>query len=95
MDDNWIKNEMRLFALESIVCQQAATLFQMFPREFFDAAKQQAMTGTEGRVFPGFDPALSDHLSAEFQTALIRLYGMIQHHLDAVQSRGNSQSGQR
>jgi hypothetical protein len=85
--EDTIKAEMRLFALETFVCQMAATTFQSFPREFFDAAKKQAIEGAQKHVFPGFDAGYSDVISDEFQQALGRLYEMTQYHLDTVQRR--------
>jgi hypothetical protein len=80
-----IKAEVRLFALETIVCQNLATTYQAMPREIFDAVKKQALEGARKQAFPGLDPAYSDLISAEFEAALARLYSMIQHHLDTVQ----------
>jgi len=82
-----IKNEMRIFALESIVCQHFATLYQTMPREFFDAVQKQAIEGAQKQTFAGADAAHSDLFSAELQAGLERLYGMIRHHLDSVQTR--------
>jgi hypothetical protein len=82
-----VKAEVRLFALESIVCQTVATLYQAMPREVFDAVKRQAVEGAKKRTFPGFDAAYSDLIAAEFEAALARLYSMIQHHLDTVRKR--------
>jgi hypothetical protein len=82
-----IKDDVRLFALETIVCQSLATLYQAMPREVFDAVKRQAMDGARKQAFPGLDAAYSDVISAEFETALERLYSMIQHHLDTAQRR--------
>jgi hypothetical protein len=83
--EDTIKAEMRLFALETIVCQNLATAYQAMPREIFDAVKKQAIDGAKMFAFPGLDAAYSDLVSAEFQAALERLYSMIQHHLDTVQ----------
>jgi hypothetical protein len=80
-----VKAEVRLFALESIVCQTVATLYQAMPREIFDAVKRQAMEGAKRQTFPGRDAAYSDLISAEFEAALARLYSMIEHHLDTAQ----------
>jgi hypothetical protein len=84
-----IKAEARLFALESIVCQTVATLYQAMPREIFDAVKRQALEGARKQTFPGLGAAYSDVISAEFEAALQRLYSMIQHYLDTAQ-RGQS-----
>ena len=82
-----IKNEVRLFALESIVCQNLAAAYRAMPREVFDVVKQQAMQSVRNQPFPGFDAAHSDLISAEFETAVERLYAMIQHHLDTLERR--------
>ncbi len=85
--EDTIKTEVRLFALETIVCQNLATVYQSMPREIFDAVKQQALNGARTHAFPGLDAAYSDLISAEFEAALARLYSMIQHHLDTAQKR--------
>jgi hypothetical protein len=85
--EDFIKAEVRLFALESIVCQSVAALYQTMPREIFDAVKQQALGGARTQAFQGLDAAYSDVISAEFEAALERLYSMIEHHLDTVQRR--------
>ena len=85
MNEENVKNEFRLFALESIVCQHFATVYQSMPRELFDAVKKQAIEGAQRQTFAGADAAQSDLFSAELQTALERLYGMIQYHLDKSQ----------
>jgi hypothetical protein len=87
MTEDAIKNEMRLFALESIVCQHLATVYQTMPREIFDAVRRQAIEGTKRRTFAGADAALSDLFSAELQIAIERLYGMMKNHLDKSQTR--------
>ena len=85
--EDTIKAEVRLFALESIVCQTVATLYQVMPREIFDAVKKQAIEGARTQAFPGLDAAYSDLISSEFEVALARLYSMIQHHLDTAEKR--------
>lgn len=82
MTEDQIKIEMRLFALESIVCQHLAGYYKTKPRKLFDTIKQKAVGGTQQPIFEIDDPVLSDLFSAEFQVAVERLYGMIQHHLD-------------
>jgi hypothetical protein len=82
-----IKNEVRLFALETIVCQNLATVYQSMPREIFDAVKKQALEGAKTYAFPGFDAAYSDIVSSEFEAALGLLYSMIQDHLDTAAKR--------
>jgi hypothetical protein len=82
-----IKAEVRMFALESIVCQFAASQFQTMPRAVFDTVQKRALEGAQTHVFPGFDPAYSDVVSSEFEAVLKNLYSMIQHHLDTAQKR--------
>lgn len=84
MKEQDIKTEMRLFALESLVCQHAAATFSQMPRDVFDAQKKQALdkTATAPLFAAVGDPATSDLLSAEFHESLQRLYEMIQSHLD-------------
>jgi len=86
MTEDQIKTEMRLFALESIVCQRFATHYLQMPREIFDAIQKQAIEGAQRQTFPEFDPAFSDLLSAEFQASLERLYGMIRRNLEIVRT---------
>jgi hypothetical protein len=56
-----IQSEMRLFALESIVCQHFATLYLTMPRSIFDEVQKQAIEGAKAQTFAGVDPALRDH----------------------------------
>lgn len=87
MSEEAIKNELRLFALESVVCQHLATVYQQMPREVFDAVQKQAIEGTRRQTFAGTDAAHSDLFSAELEAAIRRLYGMMQSHLDKIQKR--------
>jgi hypothetical protein len=87
MSEQAIKNELRLFALESVVCQHLAQLYQMLPKGTFDAVRKQAIEGTKRQTFAGADAAYSDLFSAELEEAIERLYGMIKHHLDTIQKR--------
>jgi hypothetical protein len=83
MNEDDIKIEMRLFALESLFCQIVASIFEQQPRAIFDAVKTQALAGSDKPIFAAVgDPVTSDLLSGEFHEALKRLYEMIQHHLD-------------
>lgn len=82
-----IQNEMRLFALESIVCQHFATIYQAMPPEFFESVRKQAIEGARRQTFAGADAAHSDLLSAELETALDRLYKMIGSHLEKARQR--------
>jgi hypothetical protein len=81
-DQDSIQTEMRLFALETIVCQHFATLYLTMPRQIFDEVQKQTIEGARAQTFPGVDPAQSDLFAAEFQAALERLYGIIRANLD-------------
>ncbi|MFZ0558474.1 MAG: hypothetical protein WAM55_04215 [Methylovirgula sp.] len=84
MDETSVKAEMRIFALESIICQHLATHYLPMPREIFDATRKLAVEGAMRQTFSGGNPAESDLLSAELQVALERLYGMIKYNLETV-----------
>ena len=86
-EEDIIKNEMRLFALESIVCQHLATVYQQMPPEVFDAVRKNAIEGTRRQTFAGADAAHSDLFSAELETALDRLYKMIGSHLENARKK--------
>lgn len=89
MHESAVELEMRLFALETIVCQNLATAYQMLPPQIFEATKTQALSAAEIHAFKGADdPAISDLLASEFHAALERLYKMIQSHLDKARTRG-------
>jgi len=82
-----IKAEVRLFALESIVCQFFGSLYRKVPRADFEAVKQRAVAGARQLTFPGFaDAAYSDATSAELEAAIERLYQIIQQHLESGQT---------
>ena len=48
-----VKAEVRLSALETIVCQSVALLYRTMPCEIFDAVKQQADRGRAEAGFSG------------------------------------------
>lgn len=81
-----IKTEMRLFAVETLVCQVGATLLQLAEPEVFTAMREQAKLGAQRQTFKGFDAAYSDLLSAELEAAIDRLYGMIESHLEKAKA---------
>jgi hypothetical protein len=90
MSEKAIKDELRLFALESIVCQHLATVYQQMPPEIFDAVRKQAVEDARKQTFAGADAAQSDLFSGELEIALDRLYGMINHHLEKNRKRRSS-----
>ena len=71
-----------MFALESIICQHLATFYQSVPPEIFVAVRSQTIEGTKRQTFAGADAATSDLFSAELETAIDRLYKMIESHLE-------------
>ena len=85
-----IKDKLQLFALESIVCQHLATAYQQMPPGIFDAVRKQAIEGARKQTFAGANAAHSDLFSAELESALDRLYGMINHHLEMSRKRSSS-----
>lgn len=87
MTEQAIKNEMRLFALESVFCQHLATVYHALPPELFEAVRKQTMDGVRRLTFPDADAAHSDLFSAELEAALDRLYKMIGSHLEKAQNR--------
>jgi hypothetical protein len=75
MDENAIKPEMRLWALELLVCNLYAIMAVSSPglmKRTFD----QMIAGARVRGFEGYDPAMSDLLSAELESALARMMDM-------------------
>ncbi|MFO1114432.1 MAG: hypothetical protein U1E28_02000 [Beijerinckiaceae bacterium] len=82
MREQDVQNEMRLFALESIVCQHLATFYHQLPKKDFETVYTQAIEGTRRQTFSGADASQSDLLSAELESAVDRLYKMIKSHLE-------------
>jgi len=78
MTEDGIKAEVRLYALECIVSQFAATLHLQGgdPKRTLAAARKQAIEGTRKRTFPQLNAAESDHYSAELESAVLRLLDM-------------------
>jgi hypothetical protein len=72
-----IKAETRLWALECLVCQLGASALSAFPPEFSEGVFKALLSTATKNVFPGLDPAESDHLSAEFETSMTRLVTMM------------------
>jgi hypothetical protein len=78
LDEAGVKREMRLWALEVLVTNVFAMLCALDPdpEELAAKIRQQMLEGARQRGFPGYDPAQSDLLSAEFEAALSRLLAM-------------------
>lgn len=73
--DETIKLEMRLSAIEYLLCRLNVTLLRAtgLPTEKIDAALTDFVADASRQKFPGLDPALSDHASAEWTDAVARL----------------------
>jgi hypothetical protein len=87
MDEQQVQNEMRLFALESIICHHLATVYRSLPPEIFPVVRRQAIEGAKKQTFAGADAVTSDLLSAELETAIQRLYNMIGTHLERFREK--------
>ncbi len=71
-----IELEMRLSALEYLCSKSYAALVLIQAGGDFDVALgllDQFAIGAEKQMFPGLDPALSDHANAEWTNAIKRL----------------------
>lgn len=73
-----IKEEVRLYAVEWMVCQLASVLLTATGQGnvILSQMRQQAIAGARGKTFQSVDPAMSDLLSAELEAAVDRLLGM-------------------
>lgn len=84
MTEAKIKAEMRLWALECIVCQLYAILYKTLPPGFSELTFKAVIDGARKNTFPGVDPALSDLYSAELEVALTRLVMMQREYMAAA-----------
>jgi hypothetical protein len=84
MTEAEIKAEMRLWALECLVCQLGAIMFQLLPGNGAQLALQALLDGAKKNVFPGVHPALSDHYAAEFESATQRLAKMLREYMESA-----------
>jgi hypothetical protein len=78
MDEQTIKAEMRLWALEVLVCNIFAIIAasDTNPNELMTKTRDQMIAGARQRTFSEVDPAMSDLLSAELEAAVTRLMEM-------------------
>jgi len=82
MDEDAVKAEMRLFALETITCQLWATVLMQQPPDIATKIHSAWLGGAKKHAFPGVDdPGVSDLYSAEFEGAMQRLVEMQKSHL--------------
>jgi hypothetical protein len=82
-----IKDEMRLYALECIVCQFYAVLSRVLPAGFLDMTQKQWLEGARTKTFGRDDPAFSDLLSGELEDALRRLVEMQNFYVGLLQPK--------
>ena len=71
MDEAAVKAEMRLWALEKIVCDMLVTTLSSHPNPmiFLSQMRAQMLQGARSLPFPGFDPSRRMRRAAEW-TAL-------------------------
>jgi hypothetical protein len=74
--EEMIKAEMRLYALECLVCQLFALFGKTLPPGMLEETHKAWIEGARKKTFGGDDPAFSDLLSAELEDALKRLVDM-------------------
>jgi hypothetical protein len=88
MDENLIKFEMRLYALECLVSSHfAGFCFQAAPSaplQFCETIRNQIVEEARRRTFPQTGPAMSDLLSAELEAAATRLVAMVSEKITQV-----------
>jgi hypothetical protein len=74
-----IRAEMRLWALEVLVCDLFAVMCASDPAplELFERTRDQMISGARQRTFGDFDAAQSDLFSAELEAAVTRLMDMV------------------
>jgi len=79
-----IKAEMRIWALECLVCQLWALVYQLLPPDAPALTQKAWIDGARQQTFPGADAVTSDLYSAEFESALSRLAEMQNSYLATV-----------
>ena len=72
-DERAIKTEMRLWALEVLVCDVVAVILasDSAPQELLERTRRQMIEGARRRTFDGLDAAQSDLFSAELEAAFL------------------------
>jgi len=95
LQQHHIANAVRITALETVLVHVAKVAFLTsgVSAEALDHLRRDAQQKLQLR-FPGLDPALSDHISAEFSTELDRLIVQIQSAVSNAWSQIAAQSGQ-
>jgi hypothetical protein len=77
-EEQAIKAEMRLWALEALVTNLLAMICTLDrdPAALLNQIRGRMIEGAKSRTFPGYDAAMSDLLSAELEAAVTRLMDM-------------------
>src|SRR6266480_6881715 len=77
-EEQAIKAEMRLWALENLVCNILTIIATTDPDPdgLMTATRDQMIAGARQRAFSQVDPAMSDLFSAELEAAVARLMDM-------------------
>jgi len=70
-----IKAEIRLHALETLVCQLYVWFYEMTgaPRRALETRRKILLEGVQRKTFPALGAAMSDYVSAELEAAVDRL----------------------
>ena len=85
VNEDEIKAEARLWALEIMVCRLYAHQFRLMGpagATLFEAYRHATLEGARSLTLP-VDPGLSDHFAGEFETALERLLNMQKELMDS------------
>jgi hypothetical protein len=88
-DEIEIKAECRFYALEVMFCRLLATTFRQMGAAgdaMLEETRQQSLEGARQQTFPALDPAMSDLVSAELESAIDRLLGMTKSLLETGRS---------
>jgi hypothetical protein len=97
MTEEELRGQMRLYAVEILAVNLLAISCLMTPKpqELVAKVRQQMIDGARTHTFPGLDdPAMSDLLSAELESAADRLMEMASAQIDVVlQGRERNKGG--
>lgn len=79
MTEAEFKAQVRLFAMESLIVQILTGICRSSKNmpSYYLGAREQAIIGTRAMTFPGTDPAMSDHFSAEMELAVVRIWDLV------------------
>lgn len=78
MNEEAIKTEVRTWALESLVTLlwAAQHAIDPDPQGSLNGLRDRMLAKAANQTFPGLGPTMSDHVSAEFESAISRLVEM-------------------